>query len=162
MPPAAQAGPRGARDAAAGTIVTPHHISRRLRLQVLVTNAVSVDQWTYQFKLWTTIQDENLGRFTSSCKQWFQADAGVMVCTYSMIAGSFKRSVESQRIFDAIVGREWGLILLDEVHVVPAEMFRCVPRLPFRPCVWSGPPYLERRCRVCRRQIRFRSLLAES
>lgn len=98
-------------------------------LQVLVTNAVSVDQWTYQFKLWTTVQDENLGRFTSSCKQWFQAESGVMVCTYSMIAGSFKRSAESQRIFDAIVGREWGLILLDEVHVVPAEMFRCAPRL---------------------------------
>lgn len=94
---------------------------------MLVTNAVSVDQWTFQFKLWTTIQDENIGRFTSSCKQWFPGESGVMVCTYSMIAGSFKRSEESQRIFDAIVGREWGLILLDEVHVVPAEMFRCDP-----------------------------------
>jgi hypothetical protein len=94
---------------------------------VLVTNAVSVDQWTYQFKLWTTIQDENLGRFTSSNKSWFTGDAGVMVCTYSMIAGTFKRAADSQRVFDAIVGREWGLILLDEVHVVPAEMFRYVP-----------------------------------
>jgi DNA excision repair protein ERCC-3 len=43
--------------------------------------------------------------------------------------GSFKRSKESQRIFDAITGREWGLILLDEVHVVPAEMFRCAFRI---------------------------------
>jgi DNA excision repair protein ERCC-3 len=94
-------------------------------LQVLVTNAVSVDQWMYQFKIWTTIQDENIGRFTSSAKEWFAAEAGVMICTYSMIAGSFRRSAESQRIFDAITGREWGLILLDEVHVVPAEMFRC-------------------------------------
>jgi DNA excision repair protein ERCC-3 len=98
-------------------------------LQVLVTNAVSVDQWLYQFKLWTTIQDENLGRFTSSAKEWFSMPAGVMICTYSMIAGSFRRSAESQRIFDAITGREWGLILLDEVHVVPAEMFRCVQGL---------------------------------
>ena len=97
----------------------------RCVVQVLVTNAVSVDQWTYQFKLWTTIQDENMGRFTSSNKNWFAADAGVMVCTYSMIAGTFKRAAGSQRVFDAIVGREWGLILLDEVHVVPAEMFRC-------------------------------------
>lgn len=95
-------------------------------VQVLVTNAVSVDQWVYQFKLWTTIQDENIGRFTSSNKNWFTADAGVMVCTYSMIAGTFKRAADSQKVFDAIVGREWGLILLDEVHVVPAEMFRCV------------------------------------
>lgn len=97
---------------------------------MLVTNAVSVDQWSYQFKLWTTIQDENLGRFTSSAKEWFSAAAGVMICTYSMIAGSFRRSAASQRIFDAITGREWGLILLDEVHVVPAEMFRCDTRLP--------------------------------
>jgi superfamily II DNA or RNA helicase len=55
---------------------------------VLVTNAVSVDQWTYQFKLWTTIQDENIGRFTSAAKEWFSAQAGVMICTYSMIAGA--------------------------------------------------------------------------
>ena len=117
-------------------------------MQVLVTNAVSVDQWAYQFKLWTTIPDENIGRFTSSAKQWFQAAAGVMICTYSMIAGSFRRAAESQRIFDAITGREWGLILLDEVHVVPAEMFRCAlleenpckrPKTPLSRCT-SCPP----------------------
>lgn len=27
---------------------------------------------------------------------------------------------------DLISGREWGLLLLDEVHVVPARMFRQV------------------------------------
>jgi hypothetical protein len=135
-----------------------HHVVRchnpdtsgRLWPQVLVTNAVSVDQWTYQFKLWTTIQDECLGRFTSSAKEWFAAPAGVMVCTYSMIAGSFKRSKESQRIFDAITGREWGLILLDEVHVVPAEMFRrescCLPAWQCTHDLWHVVPADMFRC----------------
>ena len=127
-------------------VLNPHLPTRCKRaatslpvVQVLVTNAVSVDQWTYQFKLWTTIQDENIGRFTSSNKSWFTADAGVMVCTYSMIAGTFKRAADSQRVFDAIVGREWGLILLDEVHVVPAEMFRYAAS---QCCCWCHIPVL--------------------
>ena len=30
------------------------------------------------------------------------------------------------QVMEAIAGREWGLLLLDEVHVVPAQMFRKV------------------------------------
>lgn len=52
---------------------------------MLCTNAVSVDQWVYQFKLWTTIADERIGRFTSAAKQWYEGDAGVMVCTYRCV-----------------------------------------------------------------------------
>lgn len=33
---------------------------------------------------------------------------------------------------EAITNREWGLLLLDEVHVVPAQMFRKVNRLERR------------------------------
>lgn len=52
--------------------------------------------------------------------------ANVVVTTYTMIAFSGKRSDESNRIMDQIRSREWGMILLDEVHVVPAQMFRTV------------------------------------
>ena len=31
-----------------------------------------------------------------------------------------------RQVMEAIAGREWGLLLLDEVHVVPAQMFRKV------------------------------------
>ena len=31
---------------------------------------------------------------------------------------------------EALAGREWGLLLLDEVHVVPAQMFRKVCASP--------------------------------
>ncbi len=47
-----------------------------------------------------------------------------MITTYTMIAYSGKRSEESQKVMDLISSREWGLLLLDEVHVVPANMFR--------------------------------------
>jgi DNA excision repair protein ERCC-3 len=30
------------------------------------------------------------------------------------------------QVMDELASREWGLLLLDEVHVVPAQMFRKV------------------------------------
>ncbi|KAF3654174.1 hypothetical protein FXO38_15263, partial [Capsicum annuum] len=41
-----------------------------------------------------------------------------------MVAFGGKRSEESEKIIEEIRNREWGLLLMDEVHVVPAHMFR--------------------------------------
>ncbi|XP_057525326.1 general transcription and DNA repair factor IIH helicase subunit XPB1 [Amaranthus tricolor] len=92
----------------------------------LATNAVSVDQWAFQFKLWSTIKDEHICRFTSDSKERFRGNAGVVVTTYNMVAFGGKRSEESEKIIEEIRNREWGLLLMDEVHVVPAHMFRKV------------------------------------
>ncbi|TXG50545.1 hypothetical protein EZV62_023069 [Acer yangbiense] len=92
----------------------------------LATNAVSVDQWAFQFKLWSTIQDDQICRFTSDSKERFRGNAGVVVTTYNMVAFGGKRSEESEKIIEEIRNREWGLLLMDEVHVVPAHMFRKV------------------------------------
>ncbi|XP_074572887.1 general transcription and DNA repair factor IIH helicase/translocase subunit XPB1-like [Curcuma longa] len=92
----------------------------------LATNAVSVDQWAFQFKLWSTIKDENISRFTSDNKEKFRGLAGVVVTTYNMVAFGGKRSEDSEKIIEEIRNREWGLLLMDEVHVVPAHMFRKV------------------------------------
>ena len=46
--------------------------------------------------------------------------------TYSMVANSGNRSHDSKKMMDFLTSREWGFILLDEVHVVPATMFRKV------------------------------------
>jgi DNA excision repair protein ERCC-3 len=43
-----------------------------------------------------------------------------------MVANTHNRSHESKKMMDFLTGREWGFILLDEVHVVPAAMFRRV------------------------------------
>ena len=77
-------------------------------------------------------------RFTSSEKELFEGDAGVMITTYTMIAYTGRRSEESQKVMDAISSREWGLLLLDEVHVVPANMFRKVSNWCLSP-EWLKP-----------------------
>ncbi|PON84542.1 Helicase XPB/Ssl [Trema orientale] len=92
----------------------------------LATNAVSVDQWAFQFKLWSTIREDQICRFTSDSKERFRGNAGVVVTTYNMVAFGGKRSEESEKIIEEIRNREWGLLLMDEVHVVPAHMFRKV------------------------------------
>ncbi|KAF7828245.1 DNA repair helicase XPB1 [Senna tora] len=100
----------------------------------LATNAVSVDQWAFQFKLWSTIRDENICRFTSDSKERFRGNAGVVVTTFNMVAFGGKRSEESEKIIEEIRNREWGLLLMDEVHVVPAHMFRKVISLTKSHC----------------------------
>ncbi|ANZ74594.1 BA75_00863T0 [Komagataella pastoris] len=93
---------------------------------VLCTSSVSVMQWRQQFLQWCTIQPENVAVFTSENKEMFTGDAGLVVSTYSMVANTRNRSHDSQKVMDFLTSREWGFIILDEVHVVPAAMFRRV------------------------------------
>eukprot|EP00172_Hildenbrandia_rubra_P000208 Plantae.Rhodophyta-Hildenbrandia_rubra.ctg10942.p1 GENE.Plantae.Rhodophyta-Hildenbrandia_rubra.ctg10942~~Plantae.Rhodophyta-Hildenbrandia_rubra.ctg10942.p1 ORF type:complete len:486 (+),score=43.84 Plantae.Rhodophyta-Hildenbrandia_rubra.ctg10942:119-1459(+) len=92
----------------------------------LCTSAVSVEQWRYQFALWSTMKPENIARFvaTSSTTKSFIGD--VAISTYSMICHSGDRATETKKLLDDVGSREWGLLLLDEVHVVPANVFRKV------------------------------------
>lgn len=91
---------------------------------VLCTSAVSVEQWRQSTLNFTNISPENIARFTSDKKEWFKGASGILITTYSMMAYSGKRSFEAQKIMNAIQSHEWGLMILDEVHVVPALMFR--------------------------------------
>ncbi|CAI8497898.1 unnamed protein product [Pichia kudriavzevii] len=93
---------------------------------VLCTSSVSVMQWRQQFLQWCTIQPENVAVFTSENKQMFRGESGLVVSTYSMVANTRNRSHDSQKVMDFLTSREWGFIILDEVHVVPAAMFRRV------------------------------------
>ncbi|GAA6023603.1 hypothetical protein JCM11491_006051 [Sporobolomyces phaffii] len=93
---------------------------------VLCTSSVSVMQWKQQFLQWSTIKDSAISVFTADQKEKFIGDAGIVVSTYSMVANRQKRSHDSQKMMDFLTSREWGFILLDEVHVVPAAMFRKV------------------------------------
>uniref|UniRef100_A0AAV1T4K8 DNA 3'-5' helicase n=1 Tax=Peronospora matthiolae TaxID=2874970 RepID=A0AAV1T4K8_9STRA len=92
----------------------------------LCTSAVSVEQWTAQFKMWTNISEKKIARFTSVAKDYIDPDSGVIVTTYTMVAFGGRRARASEEVMQLIQGREWGCILLDEVHVVPAKMFRKV------------------------------------
>ncbi|PVU99241.1 hypothetical protein BB560_005538 [Smittium megazygosporum] len=92
----------------------------------LCTSAVSVVQWKQQFLQWSTIRENQIAVFTSDQKERFSGDAGIVISTFSMVANTRKRSYEAQKMMDFLHQREWGLLLLDEVHVVPANMFRRV------------------------------------
>ncbi|KAJ2659645.1 DNA repair helicase RAD25 [Coemansia sp. RSA 1200] len=92
----------------------------------LCTSAVSVLQWKQQFLQWSTIKEEQIAVFTSERKERFQGDAGLVISTFSMVADTRNRSHDAQNMMDFLHSREWGLMLLDEVHVAPASMFRRV------------------------------------
>lgn len=93
---------------------------------VLCTSSVSVMQWRQQFLQWCTIQPEKVAVFTSENKEMFASESGLVVSTYSMVANTRNRSHDSQKVMDFLRSREWGFIILDKVHVVPANMFRRV------------------------------------
>ncbi|KAK7913174.1 hypothetical protein WMY93_013385 [Mugilogobius chulae] len=84
----------------------------RKRCLVLGNSSVSVEQWKAQFKMWSTIDDSQICRFTSDAKDK-PIGCSIAISTYSMV-------MEWMR------AQEWGLMILDEVHTIPAKMFRRV------------------------------------
>lgn len=92
----------------------------------LLPYRVSVMQWKQQFLQWSNIKENQIAVFTSDQKERFSGDAGIVISTYSMVANKRKRSYDAQKMMDFLESREWGFLLLDEVHVVPANMFRTV------------------------------------
>jgi len=93
---------------------------------VLCTNATAVSQWKAQFALWTTLPASRVSLFTADVKEDLHKECGVLITTYHMLAFSGKRSLDGERLIGQVREREWGLMILDEVHVVPAETFRKV------------------------------------
>ncbi|OQV16193.1 TFIIH basal transcription factor complex helicase XPB subunit [Hypsibius exemplaris] len=97
----------------------------RKRCLVLCNSGVSVEQWRSQFKMWSTADDSMLCRFTADSKDK-PSNAGICITTYNMIAHTQKRSWEAEKIMEWLKNQEWGLMVLDEVHTIPAKMFRRV------------------------------------
>lgn len=100
-------------------------------------------QWKQQFMQWSNVTDRQIAVFTADQKEkvifqtysfflhrliqfQFAGESGIVVSTYSMVANTHNRSHESKKMMEFLTSREWGFILLDEVHVVPAAMFRRV------------------------------------
>ncbi|TPX17471.1 uncharacterized protein E0L32_003114 [Thyridium curvatum] len=93
---------------------------------VLATSNMSVIQWRNEFLKWSNIDPDSIAIFSSDKKSVFTGNTGVIITTYSMVTNSRERAYESAKMMKFLQGREWGLMLLDEVHVVPAQMFRRV------------------------------------
>ncbi|XP_031631843.1 general transcription and DNA repair factor IIH helicase subunit XPB [Contarinia nasturtii] len=97
----------------------------RKRALVLCNSGVSVEQWKQQFKMWSTADDSMICRFTSDAKDK-PMGCGILVTTYSMITHTQKRSWEAEQTMRWLQEQEWGIMVLDEVHTIPAKMFRRV------------------------------------
>lgn len=93
---------------------------------VLCTSSMSVFQWRAEFIKWSNINPKDITTFTAENKERFPNNAGIIVSTYPMVTQSRSRSYDSQKMMDFLTQREWGLMILDEVHVVPAQIFRKV------------------------------------
>uniref|UniRef100_A0A8C3M227 General transcription and DNA repair factor IIH helicase/translocase subunit XPB n=1 Tax=Chrysolophus pictus TaxID=9089 RepID=A0A8C3M227_CHRPC len=98
----------------------------RKRCLVLGNSAVSVEQWKAQFKMWSTIDDSQICRFTSDAKDK-PIDCSIAISTYSMLGHTTKRSWEAERVMEWLKSREWGLMILDEVHTIPGKEMVCRP-----------------------------------
>lgn len=65
--------------------------------------------------------DDQIIKFTSKDSQILPQKPVILVTTYSMLSFTGKRNETVRRIIEQIRNREWGLMILDEVHVAPAK-----------------------------------------
>ncbi|XP_049848955.1 uncharacterized protein LOC126316966 [Schistocerca gregaria] len=95
---------------------------------VFCQSSLAVTQWKEMMSKWTTIESSFRGhaisRFTASNRQEWSSEAPVIITTYAMFSNTFNRQEKVRRIMDRIFKREWGLMILDEVHQAPATVFR--------------------------------------
>jgi len=99
---------------------------------VLCSSGVAVEQWRQQFQMWANLGSK-IYRLTSKSKDQFvvkkkdgERESCILISTYTMMSFQGNRSSETEKIFKEIKEIEWGLLILDEVQVVPADMFRKV------------------------------------
>ncbi|KAF9737087.1 hypothetical protein PMIN06_001847 [Paraphaeosphaeria minitans] len=93
---------------------------------VLCNSTMSAIQWRTEFLNWSNINPDDIAVLTSMEKNVFPKSAGVLVTTYHMLAASGKRAHDTAAALKFIQEREWGLLIADEVHIIPAAMFKKV------------------------------------
>jgi DNA excision repair protein ERCC-3 len=97
---------------------------------ILCPNQTSVGQWAEQLTRYTDVASRAICILTAKRKEVLPpaSEACILLTTYTMI-GSGGRSPESAAIMRAISSREWGCMLLDEVHQAVANTFSKALRL---------------------------------
>jgi DNA excision repair protein ERCC-3 len=84
---------------------------------ILVTNTVAARQWRDELLKRTTLTDDEIGEYSGAKKEV----RPVTIATYQVMTTKRKGVYSHLELFDA---RDWGLILYDEVHLLPAPIFR--------------------------------------
>ncbi len=84
---------------------------------ILVTNTVSVHQWRRELLNRTSLTEEEIGEYSGAKKEI----RPVTIATYQVLTTRKKGVYAHLDLFDE---RDWGLIMYDEVHLLPAPIFR--------------------------------------
>jgi DNA excision repair protein ERCC-3 len=92
---------------------------------ILVTNTVSARQWRDELLARTSLTEEEIGEYSGSRKEI----RPVTIATYQVMTTKRKGVFAHLDLFDA---RDWGLIVYDEVHLLPAPVFRMTASLQAR------------------------------
>ena len=86
---------------------------------VLTTSTTSVEQWRREILDKTSLDDSNVSLYTGESK----AISPVTLATYQIVTFRPKKDGEFPH-FKLFSERDWGLIIYDEVHLLPAPVFR--------------------------------------
>ncbi|QGH68532.1 DNA repair helicase XPB [Pseudactinotalea sp. HY158] len=92
---------------------------------ILVTNTVSARQWRDELLRRTTLTEDEIGEYSGARKEI----RPVTIATYQVLTTRRKGVYTHLDLLDA---RDWGLILYDEVHLLPAPIFRMTADLQAR------------------------------
>ncbi len=92
---------------------------------ILVTNTVSARQWKDELLRRTTLTVDEIGEYSGAVKQV----RPVTIATYQVMTTRRKGVYSHLELFDA---RDWGLVIYDEVHLLPAPVFRMTANLQAR------------------------------
>ncbi|HQR27598.1 MAG TPA: DEAD/DEAH box helicase [Nocardioides sp.] len=92
---------------------------------VLVTNTVSARQWKDELLRRTALTEDEIGEYSGAVKQV----RPVTIATYQVMTTRRKGVYTHLELLDA---RDWGLIIYDEVHLLPAPIFRMTADLQAR------------------------------
>jgi DNA excision repair protein ERCC-3 len=84
---------------------------------ILVTNTVSARQWRDELLRRTSLTEDEIGEYSGARKEV----RPVTIATYQVMTTKRKGTYAHLDLFDA---RDWGLIIYDEVHLLPAPIFR--------------------------------------
>jgi len=92
---------------------------------ILVTNTVSARQWRDELLKRTTLTPEEIGEYSGQVKEI----RPVTIATYQILTAKRKGVYAHLDVLDAL---DWGLILYDEVHLLPAPVFKLTADLQAR------------------------------
>lgn len=92
---------------------------------ILVTNTVSARQWRDELVRRTSLTEDEIGEYSGARKEI----KPVTIATYQVLTTKRKGVYTHLELLDA---RDWGLVVYDEVHLLPAPIFRMTADLQAR------------------------------